>query len=49
LNASHQSSSFFLLQEAVIEIEYVERQPAPEPEDALAHDDWVAAVAACQD
>ncbi|ELT91178.1 hypothetical protein CAPTEDRAFT_178717 [Capitella teleta] len=35
--------------ESVIDIEYLERQPAPEPEDALVHDDWVAALAASQD
>ncbi|KAI8777872.1 ribosome biogenesis protein WDR12 homolog [Biomphalaria glabrata] len=30
--------------EAVIEIEYVERQAAPRPETSLAHDDWVSCV-----
>lgn len=30
--------------EDVIEIEYVERFPAPEPKDCLLHDDWVSAV-----
>lgn len=30
--------------EDVIEIEYVERFPAPEPQDCLLHDDWVSAV-----
>jgi len=30
--------------EEVIEIEYVERTAPPEPENALMHDDWVAAV-----
>jgi len=30
--------------ESTINIEYVERFPAPEPEDSLNHDDWVSAV-----
>lgn len=30
--------------EDIIEIEYVERFPAPEPQDCLLHDDWVSAV-----
>lgn len=30
--------------EDVIEIEYLERFPAPEPQDCLLHDDWVSAV-----
>lgn len=30
--------------EDVIEIEYVERFPAPEPQECLLHDDWVSAV-----
>lgn len=30
--------------EDTIEIEYVERYPAPEPQDCLIHDDWVSAV-----
>lgn len=33
--------------EDTIEIEYVERFPAPEPQDCLLHDDWVSAVKAC--
>lgn len=30
--------------EDVIQIEYVERYPVPEPQDCLLHDDWVSAV-----
>jgi len=30
--------------ETTVDIEYVERLPAPEPEDSLNHDDWVASV-----
>ncbi|KAL1138246.1 hypothetical protein AAG570_009935, partial [Ranatra chinensis] len=30
--------------ESVIDIEYVERLPAPQPKDCLIHDDWVSAV-----
>lgn len=32
--------------EDIIEIEYVERYPAPEPQDCLLHDDWVSALQA---
>ena len=30
--------------ETTVDIEYIERLPAPEPEDSLNHDDWVSAV-----
>lgn len=30
--------------ENVLEIEYVERLPAPKPQDCFLHDDWVASV-----
>ncbi|XP_046994861.1 ribosome biogenesis protein WDR12 homolog [Schistocerca americana] len=30
--------------EGTVDIEYVERFPAPEPKDCLLHDDWVSAV-----
>lgn len=30
--------------EATIEVEYVQRTPAPEPQDALLQDDWVAGI-----
>ena len=31
------------LLESVIDIEYIEKFRSPEPEDALMHDDWIAA------
>jgi ribosome biogenesis protein YTM1 len=31
------------LLESIIDIEYIEKFQAPEPEDALMHDDWVSA------
>ncbi len=34
--------------EEVIEIEYLERTGAPEPENVLMHDDWVSAVDATE-
>lgn len=30
--------------EEVIDIEYVESFPPPQPQDALVHDDWVSAI-----
>ncbi|KAK7109252.1 ribosome biogenesis protein WDR12-like [Littorina saxatilis] len=33
-----------LTSEVVLDIEYVERQAAPRPEESLEHDDWVSAV-----
>lgn len=30
--------------EAVVEIEYLERTPAPEPQDSIVHEDWVASI-----
>jgi ribosome biogenesis protein len=35
--------------EEVIDIEYVERFPAPEPLDVLLHDDWVASISTLND
>ncbi|KAG8223701.1 hypothetical protein J437_LFUL004066 [Ladona fulva] len=32
--------------ETVVDVEYVERHPPPEPHDCLLHDDWVSAVEA---
>ncbi|XP_066595230.1 ribosome biogenesis protein WDR12 homolog [Prorops nasuta] len=34
--------------EDVINIEYIEKHPPPEPQDCLIHDDWVSAVAVCK-
>lgn len=33
--------------EEIINVEYVEKHPSPEPKDCLIHDDWVSAVAVC--
>jgi len=33
-----------LSSESTVEIEYIDRTPAPEPQDALLHDDWVAGI-----
>lgn len=33
-----------ILVEDAIEVEYIQRTPAPEPENALLHDDWVCSV-----
>lgn len=32
--------------EVTVDIEYLERTPAPEPKDSLLHDDWVSGVRA---
>ncbi|XP_015598253.1 ribosome biogenesis protein WDR12 homolog [Cephus cinctus] len=34
--------------EQVIDVEYLEKHPEPEPQDCLIHDDWVSAVAVCE-
>ncbi|XP_001602606.2 ribosome biogenesis protein WDR12 homolog [Nasonia vitripennis] len=34
--------------EDVIDVEYIEKHPPPEPQDCLIHDDWVSAVAVCE-
>lgn len=33
--------------EDVVDVQYVEKYPPPEPQDCLIHDDWVSAVAVC--
>lgn len=30
--------------ELAVDIEYIERTPAPEPQDSLLHDDWVSGL-----
>ncbi|XP_043282910.1 ribosome biogenesis protein WDR12 homolog [Venturia canescens] len=34
--------------EEVVDVEYFEIYPPPEPQDCLIHDDWVSAVAVCE-
>ncbi|XP_071446198.1 ribosome biogenesis protein WDR12 homolog [Hetaerina americana] len=34
--------------ELVVDVEYVERHPPPQPHECLMHDDWVSAVEACE-
>ena len=40
---------FYWFQEDLVEIEFVERQPAPKPEDSLLHDDWVSCLQGCKE
>lgn len=35
--------------ESVVDVEYIESLPAPEPQDCLLHDDWVSSVHTCSD
>lgn len=30
--------------ESTVEVEYIERTPAPEPQDSILHDDWVSGL-----
>lgn len=34
--------------ECVVDVEYVQRTPPPQPEDALLHDDWISGVESAQ-
>ncbi|KAL3283258.1 hypothetical protein HHI36_006406 [Cryptolaemus montrouzieri] len=35
--------------ETTVDIEYVQRTPAPEPEDSILHDDWISGIHTCAD
>ncbi|XP_070566027.1 ribosome biogenesis protein wdr12-like [Ptychodera flava] len=35
--------------ETVVEIEYLEKQPAPKPVGSILHDDWVSSIQGCKD
>lgn len=40
---------YFYIKESLVDIEYIEKQQAPEPEDSLVHDDWVSCIQGCKD
>ncbi|XP_045471227.1 ribosome biogenesis protein WDR12 homolog [Harmonia axyridis] len=33
--------------ESIIDVEYIQRTPAPEPEDSILHDDWISGIHTC--
>lgn len=44
LPLSEQLKEHGISTETTVDIEYIERTPAPEPENSLLHDDWVCGL-----